>query len=148
MLAYFPAKAIIDDVVGVDLGTSDPEKQVSVPVSVLRLLIQAALENVPFEEDRYVSSYPDLERAWQSGEIQDLRQHFIEVGYFEGRTGNRATVDEGWYLNRYKDVALAVREGHVSSVQEHYNSAGEREWRAPNEAAAPLVQAWRNAALR
>jgi hypothetical protein len=143
MLPYFPSQAVLSQAVGCDLSDENSATPAQISLTLLRLLVRSALEGAPFDEAYYLRQNPDIEVAWKAGSIADLRQHFIDNGYFEGRKAWSIDVDEKWYLGLYKDVALAVRESQVVSAQQHYELVGEREWRAPNEGAAALVREWR-----
>jgi hypothetical protein len=145
--AYLPPSSVLNEALGIDLATVENGSRVEVPASLLKLLIKAVLMNVPFDEEYYREHNSDLDEAWRSGKIVDLRKHFIETGYFEGRMPSDGKVDPGWYLVQYKDVALAIREGRARSAEEHYRTVGEREWRSPNEALAAEVLRWHRALL-
>lgn len=147
MLSYFPSSTMISEALGLDLANEKGPVQVSVPLTVLKLFIRSALAGAPFDEEFYLRRNPDIEIAWKAGQIADLRQHFIENGYFEGRKAWPIEVDEKWYVGRYKDVALALKDGQVDSAQRHYENAGESEWRAPTEAAGANMQEWRSALM-
>jgi hypothetical protein len=143
MLPYFPSKSLLSEALDLDLSDEKQIKRATVSITVLRLFIKSALAGAPFDEAYYLRQNPDIEVAWKAGMIAELRQHFIENGYFEGRKAWPMEVDEKWYLGRYKDVALALREGQIDSARQHYELVGEMEWRAPNEPAAALLQEWR-----
>src|SRR5439155_27329392 len=61
--------------------------KVAVPVAGLRALIGALVAAMPFDEEFYAATYPDLAAARNAGTIADLRMHFIEHGYLEGPLG-------------------------------------------------------------
>jgi hypothetical protein len=147
MLTYFPPHSILNKAFGIDVGTAPNSEKVIVSVAILKLLLKAALLSAPFDEKIYLESNPDLREAWESGHIADLRTHYIENGYLEGRSAEPKQVDEEWYLSHYKDVSLAVREGVLISGQEHYEKVGATEWRAPNRSASPMLDSWRRAIL-
>jgi hypothetical protein len=75
------------------------------------------------------------------------RDHFIQIGYFEDRTGG-IPVQETWYLARNPDVAAAKQQGLIESGEARYRLAGASEWREPNPEATQLVRAWRESLLR
>ena len=68
--------------------------EVTIPASLLKLLLQMALAQVDFDEDSYLSANPDVRQAVQRGAIESGLLHFIGYGYFEGRSGGMAKVDE------------------------------------------------------
>ena len=97
-------------------------KDVTMPVGLLKLLLQVAIAYGDFDEESYLRSNPDVRDAINRGEIESGQLHYIGFGYFEGRKG--VAVDESWYLEKYPDVALAVKEGRVDSATRHFNSIG------------------------
>jgi len=88
-----------------------------------------AVSKLPFDEEFYLSTYPDLRMAHDSGDISDPKTHFIEAGYFEGRFGAEPKVDEEFYKEIYPDVAAAITNNDVGSALEHYMRAGALEGR-------------------
>ena len=61
-----------------------------------------------FDEDWYLSTYPDVEEAVRAGKFASGWAHFRADGYLEGRLGSQPAVDEEWYLSTYPDIANAV----------------------------------------
>jgi hypothetical protein len=106
--------------------------KVPVPVPALRKLLGVLISALPFDEEFYATAYPDLAKARDSGAIADLRTHFIEHGYFEGRVGADPRIDEEFYRKMYPDVALAIANGDVESGLDHYVRAGAAEGRFAN----------------
>ncbi len=96
-------------------------------VEVIKLLISG----VAFDEQWYVSTYTDVAAAVAAGIYKSGRQHFIEVGYFEGRRPQDFAVDDQWYLKTYPDVAEAIKKGDVESAHQHFNQHGYNEGRLP-----------------
>src|ERR1700761_4914562 len=89
--------------------------EIKVPLALLKLLLQIALAQVDFNEDSYLEANPDVKAAVARGDVESGFMHFNGFGYFEGRKGGMATVDEKWYLRRYPDVHAAVEMGTISS---------------------------------
>ncbi len=96
-------------------------------VSVVKLL----LRGVAFDEQWYLARYPDVAEAVAHGVFANGRQHFIEVGYFEGRRPREFEVDEKWYLEQYPDVAESIKLGDAKSPRQHFNEHGYEEGRLP-----------------
>ena len=53
----------------------------------LRKAAKPLLELVRFDADAYAAAYADLRRAQAEGRLRDLRAHWLNAGYFEGRIG-------------------------------------------------------------
>jgi hypothetical protein len=96
-------------------------------IDVIKLLLGGAA----FDEQWYLATYPDVAEAVEAGIYASGRQHFVEVGYFEGRRPQEFVVDEEWYLKTYPDVAEAIAKGEVESTHQHYNEHGYHEGRLP-----------------
>ena len=116
--------------------------KVPVPVPALRKLLGVVVAASPFDEDFYATAYPDLAKARDSGAIKDLRTHFVEHGYFEGRLGSKPHVDDKFYLRMYPDVALAIANGEVESAYDHYMRAGAAEGRFASRADMQVCKHW------
>jgi hypothetical protein len=121
-------------------GRSD---DVIVPRRLLDFLLRCLLEHVEFDEVQYLRCNPDVATAIRKREMLSGREHFIQVGYFEGRTGG-IPVQEDWYLARNPDVAAAKRARKVESAEMQYRIAGANEWRQPNPRSVQDVDAWRS----
>ena len=98
-------------------------------VEVVKLFLRGAA----FDEAWYLRMYPDVAEAVKTGAFKSGRQHFIEVGYFEGRRSANFEVDEKWYLSTYADVAEQIGKGNVKSAQQHFNDHGYEEGRLPRD---------------
>ena len=116
--------------------------KVAIGTGLLRVLLAEAIRNQPFDEAFYREANPDLDAAFQRGEIADLHEHFVEEGYLEGRVAAAPQVDEAFYLATYKDVRDAMRRGDVGSAREHYLRAGAAEGRLANPAQRPVADRW------
>jgi hypothetical protein len=110
---------------------------------VVRCLLQQVVASMPFDEEGYLASNPDVATAIRRGEVASAREHYIADGYFEGREGAVETFDEAWYLKRYPDVAHGVKSGQWMSGRHHYRIEGIFEWRSPNQSAEVYVERWR-----
>ena len=90
--------------------------KVAIPLSVLKAILVAAASSLPFDEPllpvRHILIFGTHMRR---GHI-DLRTHFIESGYFEGRIGSKPDVNEQFYKETYPDVANAIANGDVESA--------------------------------
>ncbi len=96
-------------------------------IEVIKLLLRGAA----FDEKWYLSTYPDVAEAVAAGVYKSGRQHFIEVGYFEGRRPQNFEVDEKWYIQTYPDVGEGIKKGEIPSARQHFNQHGYEEGRYP-----------------
>ena len=149
---FFPVLEDFLDYVDTSADKFSGPRKVLVSLHLLRCLIGLAAGEIAFDERYYRERYPDLRRAAESGEIPDLKMHFISHGYFERRQAcarQAAPVDEEWYLSTYPDVAKGLADGHVASVTDHYLTTGRREGRLPagdlSEAMLALINALHSA---
>jgi hypothetical protein len=119
--------------------------EVKVPLPLLKLLLQIALAQVDLNEDNYLRANPDVRAAVERGDVESGLMHFIGFGYFEGRTGGMAIVDEKWYLKKYPDVRAAVELGTITSADQHFHAVGAGEGRSPSAAEEDNALQWKHA---
>jgi hypothetical protein len=115
---------------------------ITISKKALRLLLQYVALSCDYNEDYYLRKNDDIAEAYEAGQVTDLRKHYRERGFFEGRKAAKVDFDEDWYLKTYADVADSVAEGAFSSGLAHFLERGEIEMRSPNECADAWVQAW------
>jgi len=96
-------------------------------------LLKLLLRGVPVDEGWYLTRYPDVAEAVGAKIFKSAKHHFVEVGYFEGRTPCEFEVDDEWYLDKYADVAEGVRSGALKSARDHFLAHGYEEGRLPSE---------------
>ncbi len=99
----------------------------------LDAFVETLLRAIEFDEAFYLSRYPDLKAARDTGETTSLKDHFVKHGYREGRYAARTVVDAQWYLRTYQDIAEGVKVGAIRSAQEHFDMYGRDEGRLPYE---------------
>jgi hypothetical protein len=114
----------------------------AISLPILREIIMVAVSKLPFDEEFYLTAYEDIREAYNSGVVSDLRSHFIEEGYFEGRFGARPDVHADFYLETYPDVAQAIANKQVTSALEHYMRAGAAEGRFANPEDQQILTNW------
>ena len=130
--AYVPPFSVIKQAFDFKPGRTGLVATVS--YDALLGVIQQLLRSVPFNEEWYLATYVDVAEAIKTGATGSAKQHFVECGYFEGRSPAPVAVDEKWYLSTYSDVALAVKSGEFASAAAHFREMGYVEGRLP----APL----------
>src|SRR2546430_9242333 len=84
-----------------------------------------------FDEEWYLSQYPDVRAAIKSGLLKSGLERYRRHGILEKRLPSKPVVNEAWYLQAYPDVAQAIREGRETSAYDHFVKCGYREGRAP-----------------
>lgn len=112
---------------------------------MLELLLRLLIVRAGFDEADYLARNPDVGAAVKAGKIRSGHEHFLTVGYLEGRRGGCPVVDENYYVGAYADVARAVAKGELAGAADHYITSGAQEWRVPSADAALAVAAWRKA---
>jgi hypothetical protein len=128
---YFPPFEVIRR--SVDISTVRGELRVNVSYEDFVKLLKMMVSGIEVDEDWYASQYEDIGQAIRTGSIRSARQHFVNDGYFEGRSAFPVKVDEAWYLRQYPDVAESIRRGILTSAQEHFDLDGYKEGRLPFE---------------
>ena len=144
---YLPSYYWLTSVLGVRVDRLlQARGKVAVPVALMRRILMSLAETAPFDEAFYLATYEDVRVAYEAGGITDLRRHFVEAGYFEGRLGSAPEVDDVFYARTYPDVEAAIKQKVVSGGREHYMRSGAFEGRAPNGAARKEIEEWHQAA--
>jgi len=106
---------------------------VPIPRELLFRLLDLYVSCWDFDEDWYLSAYPDVREAVDGGDFASGWAHFRTTGYLEGRFGHQPTVDAEWYLSMYPDIAEAMLEGKVTSALDHFVEFGYKEGRLPRD---------------
>jgi hypothetical protein len=99
----------------------------------LHQFLRSILPEVEVNEDFYRKTYRDVNEAILDGRTSSASEHYVAVGYFEGRRPRAVLVDEQWYLSVYPDVATAVKQGKVENAQSHFDNEGFKEGRLPHD---------------
>ena len=140
-----PYKQLLESVKN-KASAANSEDVVSIPIDVLKFIMQAALASCEFDENNYLRENPDV----ANGPVRDgtltAKQHYVGYGYFEGRKGGMPVVDERWYEATYKDVAGAIKKGAAKSATDHFEDAGAIEGRAPSKRHLEIADAWKRLA--
>jgi hypothetical protein len=139
---YLPHIDLILQALRINRERLNSRSKIAIDARLLRGLLQALVATMPFDAAFYRATYPDIAEAADSGQIPDLRQHFVDSGYFEGRFGVPPPVDEAFYTTQYRDIGEAVLRGDVASGAEHYLRSGAAEGRLPNAALRPAIDSW------
>lgn len=138
---YFPSFTEILQAIGMTRLGSD-EEDIAVPVRIFKFLLSRIAGDLPFDPDYYSRKNADLRQAVKTGELKSLHEHFVNVGFFEGRQGAPLPVDDEWYLSNYPDVARAYARGQVANLSEHLNETGRYEGRSGSALQAAERQQW------
>jgi hypothetical protein len=77
-----------------------------------------------FDEDWYLSAYPDVALAVSSGVFRSGYDHYKQFGRREGRLGKRPPFDEETYLRTRPDVRKAIERGEFKNGLEHFVRCG------------------------
>jgi hypothetical protein len=109
----------------------DGDHHFKVEKNLLVSLMAARLMKIKFDENWYLSRYPDVKEAVKRGVVASGRDHYLSHGYYEHRMPTPILVNEKWYLDSYPDVAEAIRGGVYKTAQSHFDHSGFREGRMP-----------------
>jgi hypothetical protein len=126
---YLPPFEVIKGMM--NLTTSRGTTRVEMTYEDMQKLIRSLLISIEVDEEYYLERNQDVAAGLSAGTIRSAREHFIDHGYFEGRSPYRIEVDEGWYLKTHADVAETVRQGQYESGQAHFDGPGYPEGREP-----------------
>jgi hypothetical protein len=106
---------------------------VQVAEPYLHQLLRRLIPSIQVDEGWYRERYGDVDEAIRAGKFDSAQDHYIDVGYFEGRFPRQVVVDEEWYCSAYLDVSQAIRRGQIQSAREHFEKQGFHEGRLPFE---------------
>jgi hypothetical protein len=109
------------------------EPKITVSRDLLMQLLDLYVSCWDFDEDWYLTTYPDVREAIQKGAFTSGWMHFRKVGYFEGRLGASPSVDTQWYTSAYPDIAKAMLDGKVTDATDHFVRFGYAEGRLPRD---------------
>ena len=107
------------------------ELRVSFSYENFQEFVKRLIASIPFDEEWYLEMNEDVRTAIENDQLESAAQHFIDIGYFEGRLPYAPEVDEEWYLQEYPDAAEAVESGELESAMHHFLDRGYREGRSP-----------------
>ena len=141
-LPYVPHIDLFLEALRINRERLGSRSKVAVDARLLKVLLQTLVECGRFSEEFYLQTYPDIAEARAAGKLDDVRRHFVEHGYFEGRTGAPIEVDTAYYTRRYQDVGQAVLRGEVKSAAQHFRQSGYAEGRVPNAALESVIEQW------
>ena len=142
-IEYFPSRDRLLRSLNIKRSDLEDPRKAIVNLKLIRQLVEMALLSVPFDEQWYLSQNPDVESAWRSGLIADLRVHYATAGYWEGRSPSPQSFDDAWYRQTYNDVAVALQRGALRTAFDHYRTVGELEGRAPRATAVNDGALWK-----
>ncbi len=138
-----PNGQVMINLLGVDTKDLKASSTFQISGAALRTILSMLVMTLPFDDEFYATTYPDLEAARQAGRIKTLHAHFLEHGYVEGRLGAKPAVDPAFYIRMYPDVAKAMAAGQIGSAFEHYVRAGATEGRFANATDMEVNRIWR-----
>ncbi len=141
---YVPHFDAILKNIGINRSEFETKTSIEVPAPLLKMLLQIAVASGEFNKAGYLSENVDIAEAVKMNDINPHR-HYIEFGFFEGRTGACPAVDEVWYRKAYVDIDAAVKKGEIASGGEHFVVQGAAEGRAPSAKYLPDAMQWKTA---
>jgi hypothetical protein len=95
---------------------------------------------------QHISVHPKLESqylAWGNPKSQQTLEHYVNAGYYEGRSPGPCFVDQAWYEQYYSDLGDALRQGEIADSAEHFQHNGYFEGRVSTADQLPDREKWR-----
>jgi hypothetical protein len=80
-------------------------------------------ENIDFDEEWYLQTYPDVADAVSANQIGSGLLHYLAHGRAEGRKP-RAGFDAAWYAKAYPAVAVEIGSDDPEALERHYRERG------------------------
>ncbi len=75
-----------------------------------------------FEEEFYLSAYPDIAAAVHDGHLPNGRHHYEHYGFDEGREA--FFIDKSWYCQTYPAAAVELSQGDFPDVHQQWLEVG------------------------
>jgi hypothetical protein len=142
---YVPHYDAILHAIGVSRQRLTGRADITIPLSLFKLLLRIAVSHGEFDESGYLAANRDVQEAVRAGQILDPKEHYVSFGYFEGRRGAWPMVDEAWYRRTNPDVAAAIARKEIASGSAHFAMIGAEEFRAPSAAYVDDTLEWKRA---
>jgi hypothetical protein len=139
---FFPPYKLLLKATKETRGPGGELQAVTLPVPILAAMLREAFLAKDFNEEDYLSRYPDVRESVSVGRVKSGLDHFVRAGFFEGRLINYVRPDEHWYRERNIDVMDAIEGGRFESAEGHYIASGAGEGRAPTPELEPVIQEW------
>ncbi len=140
---YVPPYEYLLRQIGQERGRIDEADSVQIPLKFFKLLIQNAIAAEHFDEDLYLRTYLDVNTAIEDKGFDSAAQHYLAVGYFEGRRNPTATFDEQWYINNYSNIFEEITENSLAGALDHYLTIGMQDGYAPNQKCFEEMKLWK-----
>jgi hypothetical protein len=139
---YFPPASVLCAAMGITPDALSKGGRVSVPTSLLRYLICAAISDLEIDPQLYKEQNPDIAKGFADRPASVVEAHYKTVGYFEPR---RLPIrfDGEYYARRYPDVAKGIRDKKLTNAAQHFNETGVYELRCPRADLEKDVGQWR-----
>lgn len=142
---WIPSIGVLCRMLGISRPRLECKGKVAIEIDLLRLILEEVAKNLLFEQDFYLMTYPDVYDLYRDGRIEDLHQHFIKIGFYEGRLPADPHVDEVFYRTEYPDIEIAATSGDLPLIAQHYVEFGAEEGRCPNAKIKARMRRWRSA---
>ena len=139
---YLPPCAILLEGLGVSATQLTGNGTITVTRKFLRVLIGALARRMRVDEGWYAETYPDVEGARLAGDIESLRGHFVQSGYFEGRLPAELPFDPQFYRRHYRDIAESFPASDPEGMRAHFLTAGYFEGRAGTAEMLAELEDW------
>jgi hypothetical protein len=104
---------------------------IAVETHFLVVALQKQVESIHFDENWYLTRYPDIQIAIHDGKIKTGHEHYVFHGFYEHRLPYNIIINEPWYIEQYEDIRRAVMNRDFESGQNHFEELGYREGRLP-----------------
>jgi|HubBroStandDraft_6_1064221.scaffolds.fasta_scaffold254838_1 hypothetical protein len=139
---YVPPFNLITRGLGLNHTDLASGKNITIPVELFKFLMGSFIARGFFDERWYLETYPDVEAAINRGGVSTALEHYVNAGYYEGRSPGPCFVDRAWYEQYYKDLHGALQDGVIVDSAEHFQHNGYFEGRVAVPDQLPSREKW------
>jgi hypothetical protein len=139
---YVPPFQMFQKALGIGAQDLMPEKKVVITSELFKLLLGMIVSRGFFDERWYLETYPDVHSAIERGRTSSALEHYLNAGYYEGRSPGPCFVDRAWYEQYYQDVGGGLENGTIIDSAEHFHQNGYFEGRVPTADQLADAEKW------
>ncbi len=142
-LGYVPPVARLQELLGIDAGAWEAREAVVNTNALVWLLSEVIrLTRRDFDEEAYLSAYPDVAEEVKVGLLPSGFYHYCHFGYFENRNPCYRSIDTAAYRERHADLSEFRTRADRNLLCQHFNHHGYFEDRVADDNMSLELERW------